>query len=379
MMDLFFMEKAYEVAKKGQGTTSPNPLVGTVIVYQGKIVASAYHKKASAPHAEVNAIKIIKKKYGTKYLSILKNSELYVTLEPCVHHGKTPPCVDMIISTGIKAVYVGTKDPFKKVNGKGAAKLRKNGIKVSFLDKSSDLYLKIRLLNQPFFKSVKTKIPYITLKSAVTLDGKIALSDGSSKWISSIKSRQNAYNERYNSDAVLVGYNTIINDNPNFNDGSNKSNKQLKIILDKYLSLTPDFNIFKNNNVLIVTTSKVNQNNLDNFQLHFPNTVRIMSFGKNDFNFKSLFNELYKMNIQSVFVEGGGKTSGKIFDLYLHDHLYLDRVVLYIAPKLFGSNSAINVISGDGITKISKCPEFLYSEYSEIKPDIKFSGLYNIY
>src|SRR3989338_6546038 len=263
--DSIFMEQAYELAKKAIGRTSPNPTVGCVIVKDDEVIGSGYHKKAVSLHAEIEAINSVKEKFpnfADKTHVILSNATMYVTLEPCCHSDKkTPPCADAIIEAGIKKIVVGTIDPNPAVNHHGIEALRKKGIDVKLLE-NSELAEKIVKLNEGYNKFIKHKLPFVAIKAAVTIDGKIATYSGESKWISNDASRKFANELRNIYDAVLVSSNTVIADNPlltcRIEDGSGRN--PVRIILDSEFKIPEDANVFNDTNFLLAITEKAHKN-----------------------------------------------------------------------------------------------------------------------
>ena len=239
--DLYFLLKAISLAKKGEGLTSPNPLVGAVIAKDNKIISKGYHKKCGLPHAEIEAIKSAKKN--------LRGSTLYINLEPCCHFGRTGPCVDEVIKSRIKRVVVSTVDPNPQVKGKSIRRLKREGVRVDIgLAKKQAVKL-----NEVFFKNMKTKRPFVVAKLAQSLDGKIASSKGISKWVTSSPSRKFAKTLRDKYDCVLIGANTLKKDNPKLN-GIKKI--PYKVIISSTLNLPAKSYIFKNNpEKLIIFTS----------------------------------------------------------------------------------------------------------------------------
>lgn len=272
-----FMQRAIELALKGYGQTSPNPLVGAVLVKGGKTIAEGYHKGAGQPHAEAAAIKNAKNK--------CKGATLYINLEPCCHFGRTPPCTDLIIRSGIKEVVYGMRDPNPVVNGKGLKKLKNAGIKVTG-PVFEDACL---ITNLPFVKWITTGTPFVTAKIAMTLDGKIADASGDSKWISSESSRHYAHVLRAGSDIVMVGANTAKKDKP-------KLNVRIKGYKGKQ-----------------------------------PLSLVIKSSRGKKVDLKLVLKELGNAGFQSVLVEGGGKLHSDMIKRGLIDHF-----VIFIAPKLLG-------------------------------------------
>ena len=281
------MRRALDLAALGLGKVSPNPLVGCVIVLDGKIVGEGWHKKYGASHAEVNAINSIKEK------SILPKSTLYVNLEPCSHHGKTPPCTDLIIASGIKTVVVSTADPNPLVAGKGIEALRAAGIEVieHILD---DLGY---FLNRRFFTFHQKQRPYIILKWAQTKDGFIARTNFDSKWISNQQSRRLVHQYRASEDSIMVGANTAQYDDPELTVRLWKGDNPIRIVLDPSLRLNRDLKLFDGTVETLCFNNKKDEQN-EGFQLIKCPEGKILDF---------IWGHLRERNIQSVLVEGGSK------------------------------------------------------------------------
>lgn len=282
------MRRCLKLANLGLGLTYPNPLVGCVIVHDNKIIAEGWHQKAGSPHAEVNAIQQIQD------VEILKNSTLYVSLEPCAHFGKTPPCADLIIKHHIPKVVIGTQDPFSKVNGLGIEKLRNAGIevKVGFLEKEC------QELNKRFFHFHQFKHPYVILKWAETANGMMGKLDDKQAWISNSYSKQLVHFWRTQEQAILVGTNTAKIDNPQLNVRLWSGNQPIRVVVDRNLELLRELHLFDKSQPTLVLTEKEQENELN---LQFEQ----ISFGE-DF-IDSILNKLYENNIQSVIIEGGKK------------------------------------------------------------------------
>jgi diaminohydroxyphosphoribosylaminopyrimidine deaminase/5-amino-6-(5-phosphoribosylamino)uracil reductase len=312
-----FMKRALELSLRG--TPSPNPYVGCVIVKNSKIIGEGYHKKCGEDHAEIVAIKDALQKGND-----LENSILYVTLEPCCHYGKTPPCTSKIIECGISQIYVALQDPNIKVNGKGISKLRAAGIKIhiGLLEKEA------MEVNEIYLKYITTKRPFVLLKSAISLDGKIATKTYESKWISNDKSRQYSRKLRSKYDAILVGINTVLKDNPKLS-GINRN--PLRIILDSKLKIPLDAKVLSDNHVLIVTTEAHGKEKRKKIE---EKNINYLMCGKEQVNLNDLMKELGRRQITSVLVEGGGK----IITSFLKDRL-ADKVNLYISPKIIGADA----------------------------------------
>lgn len=319
-----FMLRALELARNGVGLTSPNPAVGAVIVYNGKIVGEGWHKKAGKPHAEIEAISSVKN-------VVLKDCELYVTLEPCCHHGKTPPCTDAIVRAGFKKVFVGMTDPFAKVDGKGVKILRNAGVQVQVLRRGSKLRREIAEMNQPFIKWARTGLPYVTLKAGISLDGKIAVREGSSTFITGPVARNDARLERSKYDAVLVGSGTVaVDDCELAAHGKYAKKGLLRIIFDKDLSLSLDRRVFRDENVFVVTTKLASEQSRQRFA---SAGVDFKVLGEERIDIDAVLRYFGEWGVQSIFVEGGVKVHKAFFDAGV-----FDQVLFYIAPKIVGEN-----------------------------------------
>jgi len=291
----FFMNRCLELAFKGLERVSPNPMVGSVIVYQGEIIGEGYHIKYGKEHAEVNAIASVKDK------SLLKNSTLYVNLEPCAHFGKTPPCSNLIIEHEIPKVVIGCVDTFSDVNGKGIMKMEKAGIKVSIgvLEKES------RELNKRFFNFHEKKRPYIILKWAESKDGFIAPKDQTGPfWMTCSDSKKLVHQFRAEEDAILVGRITAEKDNPSLTVREVTGKNPTRIVIDKDLKLSKKLNLFNNQAKTIIFNSIKTEGIDSNYYI------------KIDFNnlIENILQELYKQNIQSLIIEGGAKTLQSFID-----------------------------------------------------------------
>ena len=375
------MRRAVVLAKKGMVFTYPNPCVGAVVVKGGVVVGEGYHSKAGEDHAEVIAIKNVMNKSGIKTVdldpTLFHNAVLYVTLEPCAHSGKTPPCVKAITAAGFKKVCVGMKDPFNKVNGKGIKYMRGHGIDVEICRPGSILSNEIKELNQPFIKWALTHIPYVILKSGMSLDGKIALKTGQSKWITSEILRKDGRMERSKCNCVIVGANTVKADDPELAKiGKYKNTYLLKVVVDGKLSVGTDAKIFKSKNVLVACCDSASSNNKKRFK---ASGIPFKSFGKDFVSIKRLLQYLGKIGLESVFVEGGSEMNGAIFDAALKDRNLMDKVIFYIAPKLIGGRDSKSVIGGEGIEKLSDAVTFDGFFASKISDGLKVTGVINFY
>lgn len=380
-MEIVFMKRALELAKKGVGFTFPNPAVGAVIVKGGKIVGEGWHKKAGEDHAEIVAIKEVMRKSGIRTVEIdrmlFHNATLYVTLEPCCHQGKTGPCVEAIVQAGFQKVYIGMKDPFKKVNGKGINYLKKKGVKVEILSPVSALAREIRQINQPFIKWAVTSLPYVVLKAGISLDGKITDNEGNSKWITGNKARFDARIERGLSEAIVVGASTVFADNPELAaDGKFRKKTLLRVIIDRKLSADLKRKVFRDENVLIACTDLAKKTDRKRCEIA---GIKLKSFGKKEISVKKLLSFLGKMGIQSVFVEGGSKVHGMFVDAALGERNLVDQVLFYVAPKLIGGSEAKSVIGGNGVRNLKKTLNLAETSVESIGEDLKVRGVINFY
>ena len=348
----YFIEKAYKLALKAKGKTHPNPLVGAVVVKNNKIIGFGYHKKAGLPHAEISALR----KAGV----LAKGADLYVTLEPCCHYGKTPPCTDTIIKSGIKKVFIGMIDPNPLNRGKGIKILKKHKIitQVGFLEE------KLKKMNEVFIKYITKNLPFVTVKVGQSLDGKIATKNYQSKWITSSLSRKYAHKLRDSYDAIMIGVNTIIKDKPLLN-----SKRAIKIIVDSNLKTPLNSRIFSNkspNPVIIATTNK-------NFK-KFKNKAEILLVKEKNrqVNLKDLMKKLAKKEISNILVEGGGTLIGSLFDEKL-----VDKILFFIAPKIIGGKNSISSIQGEGINNLKEAPILKNINFKRIGSDILIEGNLN--
>lgn len=361
MIDEKFMLRAIKLAKFGVFTADPNPIVGCVIVLNENIVGEGFHFKAGEKHAEIIALSMAgKKSHG---------ATMYVTLEPCVHFGKTGPCVDALIYSGIKRVVVAMKDPNPKINGLGLEKLKRSGVYVTYgiLKKHSEN------LNLGFLKRMKKGIPYIQLKLASSLDGRTSLSSGKSKWITSFLSRQDVQKFRAKSSAVLTTSSTVLYDNPFLNvrwsDFSDKLKsiypeenirQPIRIVLDKNNKITSNCNVTNPNGECWIIKTK-HSNNVWNKNVK---EICISNFyNKNELIY--IMQLFAKKNVNSIFVESGPTFAGILLKLNL-----IDELIIYISPKLFGGTGN-ELIKIDEVKLIKYAPRFKLFDFKLIGADIR--------
>jgi len=338
-LDENYMRLVLELALKAEGKTSPNPLVGAIVIKSGKVVAKGYHQKAGLPHAEIIALR----QAGSKSIG----ADLYVNLEPCCHHGRTPPCIDAIIKARIKRVVIGTRDPNYLINGKGIRLLRKNGIDVV----TGVLKKECEALNESFLKYIKTGRPFIILKSALTLDGKIATRTGDSKWITGPKARDYAHQLRGRVDAVLVGAGTVIADNPRLTSRLEKNSKRnpIRIIVAGKKIVPTSAKVFKNSHkerVIYAATTGLSSGRKTKLE-KMGVEVLLIKHKRGRVNLSLLMDKLGKMKVTSIMIEGGAEISGSFFKEKL-----FDKVIYFIAPKIIGGRNSPSPVGGEGVEHI---------------------------
>lgn len=355
-----YMQLAYELALKGRGATSPNPMVGAVVVKNGRIIARGYHARCGGDHAEIVALN----ESGRR----AKGAALYVTLEPCAHHGRTPPCVNRIIDSGISKVVVGMKDPNPLTNGKSIAILRKFGIAVEV----GCLEPALARMNEVFIKYIQEQMPFVTAKIAQTLDGKIATAKGHSKWITAETTRTYARGIRGEFDAIMVGANTAVRDNPGLN-GNRKDRTPIKIVVDSSLRLSSQAKLFEKTEparVILATTARASQNKIRMFTKKGVRVLVSPSGGRyHQVDLKWLMKQLVKLEISSVLIEGGATLIGQALKYGL-----VDRMMIYIAPKILGDQGGISSVAGLNITDINKSVGLEKITINHIKQDILVQG-----
>ncbi|MDD2657763.1 MAG: bifunctional diaminohydroxyphosphoribosylaminopyrimidine deaminase/5-amino-6-(5-phosphoribosylamino)uracil reductase RibD [Candidatus Pacebacteria bacterium] len=354
----YYMNLALGLAQKAKGKTSPNPLVGAVVVKGSKVVGKGYHQKAGLAHAEVIALD----EAGVR----AEGARLYVTLEPCAHFGKTPPCVDRIIKSGIKQVIIGMIDPNPLNNGKGIQILKQHKIqtRLGFLEE------KIRKINEPFIKYITKRMPFITVKVGQSLDGKIAARGGDSKWITSDKSRAFAHRLRQDYDAIMVGVNTVLRDNPKLDAWFSKK-QPAKVIVDTQLSTPGESHLFSGNARTIIVTlpAKAGQETENREIIAKKATILEVKEKGGQVNLKDMLKKLAGLGITSVLVEGGGTLIGSLFDEKL-----VDKIFFFISPKIIGGKEAISSVMGDGISRVDKAIRVRDMKLRRLGEDILIEG-----
>lgn len=347
------MKRAVELAKKGMGYTSPNPMVGAVIVKDGRIISEDYHRRYGEFHAERNAILNCKED--------MTGAEIYVTLEPCCHYGKTPPCTEAIIQSGIKRVYIGSDDPNPLVAGKGAEILRQNGIEVI----SGILKEECDRLNRPFFHYITHKTPYVVMKYAMTADGKIASANGKSRWISNELSRENVMKDRLRYTGIMAGIGTVLKDNPMLTCRIENGRNPVRIICDSRLRIPKDCNIIQTAKdvptIIACTDSAECPPWLEESGVKIIRTPS--AGGHTDLNF--LMQKLGEEKIDSILLEGGGELNFSALKAGI-----VSEVNAYIAPKMLGGKNAFSPVGGTGFDDPEVCVKLGTPEITMFGNDI---------
>lgn len=362
----YWMRRCLDLAQRGAGHVSPNPLVGSVVVHQdGTLLGEGFHAQFGEAHAEVNAVKNVIQNHN---LQVLKESTLYVNLEPCNHFGKTPPCVDLILTHGIPRVVVGMTDPFPKVAGSGIQRLRSHGIEVV----ENVLEHDCKRLNEAFIHHLSTKNPLITLKIAQTLDGSIATSNGDSRWVTGKASRSLVHEWRATMDAVLIGANTALLDDPSLTVRHFEGRNPLRIVLDRTGSLPDTLKLFNDDQVIhtIVVVGE-GYDPVYKALIHKNGGKLVYNPIKNQhLDLETLFLTLGEWSpqpIQSILVEGGSQLSTALMKQDL-----VDRLFLFIAPKLIGQGkpSFLDL----EVQKMAQALSFAESAWQQVGDDMLFKG-----
>ncbi|MCC2377147.1 bifunctional diaminohydroxyphosphoribosylaminopyrimidine deaminase/5-amino-6-(5-phosphoribosylamino)uracil reductase RibD [Bacillus wiedmannii] len=352
-----YMKLALENAKAMKGQTTPNPLVGSVIVNDNRIVGIGAHMKAGEPHAEIHAIRMAGEQ--------ARGGTIYVTLEPCSHHGRTGPCAEAIVQAGIKKVVVATLDPNPLVSGSGIKILQDAGIEVlvGVCEEES------KKMNEVFNKYIMTKRPFVTIKSGVTLDGKIATSLSDSKWITSTEARQEVHQIRNENAAILVGANTVQKDNPSLTTRIPNGRNPIRVILDSTLRIPMEANVVADREAptWIFTTSNYAAEKRK--ALENAGVKVFVTSGEKHINLYEMLDVLGRKGVSSLLIEGGGEVNASFIENKL-----MDKLILYFAPKIIGGRLAPSFVEGTGITKMQDAIEFKDISFTQVGKDYRFIG-----
>jgi diaminohydroxyphosphoribosylaminopyrimidine deaminase/5-amino-6-(5-phosphoribosylamino)uracil reductase len=363
-MDQYYMARAIELAQRGRFTTSPNPNVGCIIVKEDMIVGEGFHYRAGMPHAEINALVMA----GPR----AHNATAYITLEPCTHDGRTPPCCDSLIQAGISRVVIAMRDPNPSIDGSGISRLRREGIQVEcgLMRKQS------ALLNRGFIKRMCTGLPFVQLKVGISLDGRIAMANGESKWITSIDARHDVQNLRAQSSAILSSSSTVLTDNPLLTVRWEELNEQIqdtidydnlrqpiRVIVDGSNRITPDHQICNQ-----LGETWLMRHHLDEKPLWQENVKQLLVPKSGQYlDLKAILYELGKQEINLLWVEAGGNLSGALLQ-----HHMVDELIVYISPKLLGS-TALAFCHLEGLSNLADALRFSFSNVQNVGPDLRLT------
>ncbi len=338
MNDEYWMRRALRLAEKGRGRTSPNPMVGAVLVKDGNVVGEGYHVKAGEAHAEIVALQQAGKE--------ARGAVLYLNLEPCTHYGKTPPCAPKVIEAGVKRVVIGIEDPNPLVRGKGIEMMRRAGLDIE----TGILEEECRRLNEAFCKYILKKEPFVILKVAATLDGKIATRDGDSKWISGEASRRFVHKLRDRVDGVLVGIGTVLKDDPQLTARIRGGRDPYRIVLDSWLKIPEEAKVIGTfpSKAIIAATGLAPKDKIEKLEKRGVQ-ILILDSQEGKINLKSCLSKLGEMGITSLLVEGGSQVNGSFFDEGL-----IDKLLLFLSPRLMGDHQALGIFGGRGGTTLQE-------------------------
>ncbi|HWQ79429.1 MAG TPA: bifunctional diaminohydroxyphosphoribosylaminopyrimidine deaminase/5-amino-6-(5-phosphoribosylamino)uracil reductase RibD [Anaerovoracaceae bacterium] len=357
--NIYYMKRALELAGKGTGRTNPNPLAGAVIVKGGRIIGEGWHEKYGCTHAEVNAV--------NSAAESVKESTVYVNLEPCCHYGKTPPCTELLIREGVKRVVVGTLDPNPLIAGRGAQRLREAGVEVivGVLDQEC------KRLNEVFFHYIQTRKPFVVLKAAMSLDGKIAAPSGESRWITGEAAREDVQLLRNRYSAVMTGVGTVIQDDPELTCRAEGGRNPRRIILDSGLRIPPGSKALtdqQKNPTFIACTERASPESAD--RLSALGAELLYCESKDDrIDLEDLLEKLGGRGIDSVLLEGGSAVNGSAFSQGI-----VNKIILYVAPKIIGGEKSKTVAGGHGIDRLDQAYPLRINSLERVGEDIKITA-----
>ena len=354
-----YMRLAMQLAGNAIGRTSPNPLVGAVIVKDNRVVGCGWHRKAGTPHAEVHAL--------NQAGELAQGADVYVTLEPCAHYGKTPPCAKALVEAKVKNVYGGLLDVNPKVAGKGFKILEDAGIHVEY----GFLQDELRKQNEVFFKWIEHKKPFVVLKAAMTLDGKIATATGQSKWITNETSRAYGYKLRDIYDGIMVGINTVIEDNPMLTARVDGGKNPIRIVVDSSLRIDINANVVqdKSAKTIVATTDKADKDKILKLQAQDVDVIVVDKDENDKVDIEKLLDILGQQNICSILVEGGATLNGSFVAKKL-----VDKVYFFIAPKIIGGKEAKTPVAGTGILNLQEALALKDIQFKKLEEDILIIG-----
>lgn len=352
------MKRVLRLAEKGRGSTSPNPMVGAVLVKEGRVLGEGYHARAGEAHAEIVALQ----KAGRE----AREATLYINLEPCSHYGRTPPCAPAVIEAGIKRVVVGMEDPNPSVKGRGLEMLRAAGVEVEVGTLEEDC----KRLNEAFLKYIQSGQPFVILKVAATLDGKIATPQGESRWITGEKARHFVHHLRNEVDGLLVGIGTILKDDPLLTARVKGGKNPFRIILDSRLRIPERAKVIEHDpeKTILATSELAPKEKIQHLE---EKGIRVFMIDtiEGRIDLKSLLQRLGKMDIMSLLVEGGSEINGSFLTQRL-----VDKILLFLSPKFLGGNQAPGIFGGKGIERLKDAVFFDKIKVKRVGEDFLLEG-----
>ena len=353
-----WMRRALRLAARGEGRTSPNPMVGAVVVADGKPVGEGYHKEYGGPHAEVWALEAA----GAK----ARGAKVYVTLEPCAHHGKTPPCASALIEAGVARVVAAVVDPNPKVSGSGVRMLREAGIEVEV----GVLEQEAKRLNAAYFKYTTTGMPLVSLKAAMSLDGKIATATGESQWITGEKARAEGHRLRARHDAVLVGVGTVLADQPRLTVRKARGRNPLRVVVDTEARTPPEAALLGADEraPIIAVTERAPKERVEALE-RVGAQVWVGPAADGKVDLRALMRRLAEHQVQSVLVEGGGTVAAAALAAGL-----VDRVYFFIAPLIIGGEQALTPVEGNGVARLAEAWRLDRVKVRRVGEDLLITG-----
>lgn len=355
-MDERYMKHALSLAKRGIGKTRSNPLVGAVLVKEGRIIGEGWHRAFGAHHAEVDCL--------NRAEEDPRGATMYVNLEPCSHYGKTPPCAKTLIKAGVARVVVGTLDPNPKVAGRGVSVLKLAGIEVTVGVLEADCLA----VNRPFFTSILNRRPYVTAKYAVTLDGKIATKTGESQWITGSEARKDGHRLRGEVDAIMVGTGTVLADDPRLSNRSGEGGQPLRVILDRRGVISEKARVYDGSQATVVYTAHMDEA-LEHQLSERGVVVRRLKEERGHLPLDEILRDLYEEEaVGHLLVEGGGRLHGSFIE-----HDFVDAFALYLAPSLFGGGK--EAVAGEGIAHLNERRDYEITEILRLGDDLSIRGV----
>ena len=366
-MDSHYMKYALELAKNGIGKTNPNPLVGAVIVKNGKILGEGWHEQYGQAHAEVNAFKKAERNMRGGGAEDFKSAVVYVNLEPCCHYGKTPPCTELLIRNQVGRVVVGTLDPNPLIAGKGVQRLREAGIEVTV----GVLEQECKRLNEVFFHYIQKQRPFVVLKAASSLDGKTAAPSGESKWITEEAARRDVHLLRNRYSAIMVGINTVINDDPELTCRLEGARNPLRIILDSSLRIPLESKVLNNlhrDSAVVACTERACRKKAEQLEKLGAKPLYCKSI-HDHIDLEDLMEKLGSLSVDSILLEGGAAVNDSAFSQKI-----VSKIILYVAPKIIGGETSKTVVGGHGISSLDQAYPLRIDSMERVGEDMKITA-----